>query len=236
MGRRAALAVGVYAALVISLVTPLYEPLDSGDDDWWAVLVLLAAAHVGLGAAAPHTWVLMLPTALSVVWFIADGATGFAWMALTIGAPALVGLTALGIVLGHLLGRRSGAVAAAGFFSIALMPAVWAAAETARRGSHVPAAVQRQLPIEMSLGNLCPGASTPDKLERDIRRRAEVLIRELQRRPNDLVSYTYYYSDGADDERRDITVRELAEEQLADLESGGPNCAPELASRIRNAL
>jgi hypothetical protein len=234
MGRRAALAVGVYAALVISLVTPLYEPLESGDDDWWAVLFMLAAAHVGLGAAVPHIWALVLPVALSVAGFIAEGAEGLAWMALAIGAPALVGLTALGVALGRVLERQRGAVAA-GFFSIALLPAVWAVAETSQRGSHVPATVQRQLPTEISLGNLCPGASTPEKLERNIRRRAEVLIRELHRRPNDLVSYIYYYSDGGE-QRRDITVRELAEEQLHDLETGGPNCAPRLASRIRDAL
>jgi hypothetical protein len=35
--------------------------------------------------------------------------------------------------------------------------------------------------------------------------------------------------------RRKITIRELAEEQLADLDAGG-RCAPILARRIRAAL
>ena len=99
----------------------------------------------------------------------------------------------------------------------------------------MPAAVQSELPTEESLGNLCPGASTSPQLERDIRRRADVLIRELRRRPDHLVTYTYYYSDEPE-ERRDITVRKLAEEQLADIASGGPHCAPELERRIRAAM
>jgi hypothetical protein len=57
----------------------------------------------------------------------------------------------------------------------------------------------------------------------------------LRRRPDRLVTYTYYYSDDPE-ERRDITIRELAEEQLEDIESNGPDCDPELERRIRAAM
>ena len=118
---------------------------------------------------------------------------------------------------------------------VGLTAAGCAAFESSQRDPHVPASVQRELPTQESLGNLCPGASTSPEVERDIRRRADVLIRELRRRPDHLVTYTYYYSDEPK-ERRDITIRKLAEEQLADIESGGPNCAPELERRIRAAM
>ena len=234
MDRRAVLAVGIYAALVLSLATPLYLPLRSGRDDSWAVLFLLAAAHLGLGAAIRRRWVLLLPVALSIFAFLAAGADGLAWLAILLGAPALLALTAVGSALGRAFRQRSGALAV-GFFALALLPAAWAGVETMRRGPPLPTSVQSRLPTEISLGNLCPGTETPASVERNVRRRAEALIRELRRRPTHLVTYTYHSSDG-DDERRDITIRELAEEQLRDMETNGPNCDPDLERRLRRAM
>jgi hypothetical protein len=234
MDRRAVLGVGIYAALLLSLATPLYLPLSSGRDDSWALLVLLAAAHLGLGAAIRRAWVLTLPVAVSIIAFLAAGAEGLAWLAIFLGAPVAVALTALGWALGRAFEPRGDAVAV-GFLAVGLLPAVWGAVETSRRGPHVPASVQSQLPTEVSLGNLCPGAETSSDVEHDVRRSAEVLIRELRRRPTHLVTYTYHSSDG-DDERRDITIRELAEEQLKDMESNGPTCDPDLERRISTAM
>src|SRR3954467_9116182 len=81
MDRRPVLAVGIYAALVLSLATPLYVPLGSGRDDSWALLILVAAAHLGLGAAIRRAWVLALPVALTIVAFLGAGADGSAWLA-----------------------------------------------------------------------------------------------------------------------------------------------------------
>jgi len=233
MDRKAVVGLAIYALLLASLVTPLYEPVSSGDD-WWAGLVLLAATHAGLGAAVQRAWVLALPVAVAVVAFLASGADGLAWLTLIAGAPVLVGFTAAGWALGRAWARRRGAVAL-GLFAVALLPVAWAAIETSQRGPHVPASVQRELPTKLSLGNLCPGAESDPAVERDVRRSAEVLIRELRRRPDDLVTYTFYFSDDPE-ERRDITIRQLAEEQLDDIESGGPNCIPELERRIRAAM
>ena len=220
----------VYAALVASLATPLYDPLFSGDDEWWTLLVLLVFAHLGLGAAVGRTWALALPLALSVGFFLLGGAEELAWLWLFVGAPLLVAVTAIGFAF-----RRVRWIPAP-LFAVAALPALWGAAATVERGEHVPASLERQLPIKASLGNLCPGAESDPEFERQLRRQTEVLIRELERRPNDLVTYTYYDAHSADQDRRDITIRELAEEQLADIESGGPRCVPELERRIRAAL
>jgi hypothetical protein len=234
MDRTAVLGVGVYAALILSLATPLYLPLESGRDDSWALLVLLAAAHLGVGAAIRRLWVLWLPVGVSILVFLAEGAEGLAWQVLFLGIAALIPLTAVGVVLGRAFQHRGHAITV-GCFAVALLPAAWAAVETTRRGPHVRASVQSQLPTEISLGNLCPGAETPASLEQDVRRRAEALIRELRRRPTHVVTYTYYSSDD-DDERRAITIRELAEEQLKDMQSNGPDCDPELERRLRSAM
>lgn len=224
-----------YAALVVSPATPLYDPFGSGRDDSWALLVLLAAAHVGLGAVIRRAWVLALPVALSVLAFATGGGEDLAWLALVLGAPALVLLTAVGIALGRAWPHHSFAIAA-GCLVIALVPVTWAAVETTRRGPALPDSLQSRLPTKLSLGNLCPGAGTPAQTERGLRRGAELLIRELGRRATHLVTYTYYDAHSGDEERREITLRELAEEQLKDLEAGGPDCSPELQRRLRRAI
>jgi hypothetical protein len=63
-----------------------------------------------------------------------------------------------------------------------------------------------------------------------------VLIREVQRRPGSLVTNTYIPADQPGVEHKDITVRELAEEQLRSLEDDGEHCAPRLERRLASAL
>ena len=81
----------------------------------------------------------------------------------------------------------------------------------------LPTAVQKQLPVELHLANLCPSAETPPRLQRDLRRQARVLLRELDERPHWRLTYTFYYEEG--DETKEITVRDLAEEELEHLKS-----------------
>lgn len=233
MNRRIASALVVYAVLMASLWTPLYQPLSAGRNDSWALLVLLAGAHLGVGIIVRRIWVLLLPAALAIAWFVTAGAEGLAWLVLIIGAPVLIAFTALVWLMGRSLGRHGTPVAIAAFV-IAALPGSWAAVETAKRGPHVAAGVQARLPTELSLGNLCPHTETPGALRRELRSGAQLMVKLLRRRPNDLVTYTYYYEEG-DDERRHITIKELAEEQLKDLESV-PGCAPKLKRQIQAAL
>ena len=69
-----------------------------------------------------------------------------------------------------------------------------------------------------------------------------MMLTELHDHPSALVSYTLYL-EGEDPQRQDISVRELAEIQLSDLETGeegerelGGSCAPDLQRRIREEL
>ena len=102
----------------------------------------------------------------------------------------------------------------------------------------LPPSVQRQLPLDISLGNLCPGAETPPELVRELRRSAEELLAQLRANPDALVTYTFYTEEeGAI--RQDIPVRELAELQLDDLRSGSSElgeCAPDLQGRLEDGL
>ncbi len=224
------MALGIYAVVVVSLATPLYGPLSSG----WALFVLVVAAQLGLGAAIGRAWVLAVPVAVSIIAVLVWGAAGVEWFGVLVGVSVLVACTAVGMGLGRAFPARGDAIAIA-FLIVALFPSVWAAAEILRRGPHVPASIQDQLPTDVSLGNLCPGAETSADVERDVRRRAEVLIRELRQRPTEVVTYTVYYED-SDPEHREITVRELAQEQLADMDSNGPGCDPDLERRLRAAM
>jgi hypothetical protein len=233
--RGAYVALGVYVALLATLATPLYDPFESGEDDSWVIFVLLWTAHVGLGAAVARPWVLMVPVIAAIVGFLATGGEALSWLIPIYGLPIALVLTAIGWAAGRLLKRRALPVAA-GVFALAAAPAAWAGVETIKRSSapHVPENVQKQLPTDISLGNLCP-AETSRRLRRDVEQRAEVLLRELRREPDALVTFTYYWAEGGE-ERRDITVRELAEEQLGDLHTGGRDCAPQLQRRIEAVL
>jgi hypothetical protein len=221
-------AVAAYAALIGALAA---QP--AGSDDLWAPLALLVVAHLGLGWAVARPWVLLLPATLCVGLFFVAGASELDWLILFLGLPITVVLTTVGLLLGLRADRR--APVAIGLAAIALGCGAWTAVQWVDRGPHVPASVQRELPTDVSLGNLCPGAESDPEFEDDVRRRAEVLIRELRRNPDHVVTDTVHHSHGGE-EQQDITIRQLAEDQLADIESGGPNCAPELERRIRAAL
>ncbi len=236
LSRRAALAVAIYIALVASLATPLYEPLTEGQDDSWAIAVLFFAAHVALGAGVDRWWALAFPIVVTVGAFIADGAEGLSLLIVVFGLPIGCVAVALGLGLTAVLPRRATLITVVTFV-VALIPVAWGALETTRRATapHVSARVQSSLPTKESLGNLCAGAETPRHITKRLRRQGDNLIRELRRQPNALVSYVYYWSDEPA-ETKDITVRELAHEQLTDLTSGGDNCAPGLQQRIRDRL
>jgi hypothetical protein len=225
----AIVAVVAYAALVGALAAQppgIYDEL-------WTPLALFAVAHLGLGWAVARAWALLLPVTLAVAVFLVAGATDLDWLILILGMPVMVAVTGVGLLIGRRTEQRL--PVAVGLGALALLAAAWTAFQWTDRGPHVPASVQRSLPTDVSLGNLCPGAESDREFEADVRRRAEVLIRELRANPDHVVTYTFYDAHGPDEEL-EITVRDLAEEQLADIESGGPDCAPELERRIRDAM
>jgi hypothetical protein len=196
------------------------------------------AAHLGLGIAVARRWAVALPCtlcALLIASFVVRGdTTGLDWIFVFLLVPALAAVTAIGVAIGRRLSSRRLAVAA-GCYAVALLPTVWGTIETLERGPHVSPALQAQLPTFASFANLCGDGETRPELERRLRASAAVLIRELRRRPNDLVTYTHYSEEGPD-ENRDIAVRELAEEQLGDMHNAGGACPPGFDAAIRAAM
>ncbi len=233
VNRRAVLALAAYAGSVALLLTPVYEPLTQGRDDSWAIAIAVGCAHVGVAVGVARIWVLALPVGLSLALFFASGGEALSWLLLFFAMPVLIVVTFLGWGAGRVLRESALTTAAAVAFLVAAAPAVWAALETVRRDKPLPDRVQASLPLRTSLGNLCPNSGTAGDTR--FERQSVALLRELDRRPYRLVTYTYYYSDEPEEEK-EITVRELAEEQLSDLDSGGDNCAPELQRRLRDAL
>ena len=142
-----------------------------------------SGSALGVGRA----WVLLVPAIVAVAWFFAAGAEVLAYLILILGAPAMVGLTAIGWGLSRSRLRDGAALACAGVVVVVVLAG---AVAQLRKGPHVPASVQRQLPTEESFGNLCPDASTPKDLERDLHRKAEVLLRELDENPQHTVTRT----------------------------------------------
>ena len=100
----------------------------------------------------------------------------------------------------------------------------------------LPQSVQDELPLDLSLGNLCPGAESPPHVLSQAARSAEALIRELRAHPDALVTKMLpIESEGTTPE--EMTVREVAEFELDALEDpDGGYCLPELARRIEDAL
>jgi hypothetical protein len=127
---------------------------------------------------------------------------------------------------------------AAGAFAVALWPVGWAASDQVQRARarHVPPAIQARLSTGLSLGDLCPGSAVPAALQRDIRRRAAALVQELERHPDDLVTYTYVLADEPGVSRVDITVREVAQEELRDMKSNDSRCEPDLQRRLEAGI
>jgi hypothetical protein len=120
----------------------------------------------------------------------------------------------------------------AGLGAIVLMLVVAAASGCEQSdGNRAPASVERRLPIDLYLANLCPGTETPRRLIRKLRRQADVLLREARAHPNWLVEFTFY-NDHGDDETRLITIRQLAGEHLDSIKSHPGPCEPELRQEL----
>jgi hypothetical protein len=233
-----AVALVAYVAVVGSVFTPLYDPLTSGRDQTWWIVGALAAAHGGVGAALRRPRGLLIPLPVAAVAIVtSDGP--LAMVAAVVGPVIGVGLIAAGWGLAEAVRRARPGPAAVAALGLGSAVAVWgwAAAETIGRfdSPHAPRSLEAQLPNDdLGLGVMCERDAEPDDARR-ARGHLETLIRELRTNPDLLVTFTYTYSDEPS-ETREITVRELAEEQLNELEEGfQPDC-PEAERRLREAL
>jgi hypothetical protein len=211
------IAIAVYSVLMTTLATPIYDPFETGDDDSWVVVVLVIGVHVGIGLAIARWWALLAPVcAMGIGFFLADEAVG-AVLLLMFALPVLLVVTAAACFGGRKLHASAWPVAL-GCFAVAALPAAAGAVEAIERDAapHVPRQVQAELPTG---GSTC-----------EARRRIDALVGQLRRDPHALVTYTWTLAHGGE-EKRDITVREVAEEMLS---SG--TCDPETRRRLESAL
>lgn len=120
---------------------------------------------------------------------------------------------------------------------LALVALAGCQGESEQPARQLPPDVQRELPLDLSLGNLCPGAETPAYLLPGLERSARALVRELRARPDWLVTYTFHTEEEGPIVE-EITVRELAEIELDGMqgEPGETLCRPDLQRRIADAL
>ncbi|HEX8208027.1 MAG TPA: hypothetical protein VF587_18325 [Solirubrobacteraceae bacterium] len=94
---------------------------------------------------------------------------------------------------------------------------------------------ERRLPINVTLALLCPGdPPTPPAEERKLRARAEQLVEDTRNRPDAKVHEAELTPDDDKGDYDVVTIREVAEQQLEELESG--DCEPALRRELREAL
>lgn len=205
------IALAVYAALLLLTATPLFHPLV---DDEWPVVVVYLCATIYVGAAIGRLWIMLVGIPVGAVVWLASEST-YAILLVLIVAPILCVAGLVGVALSRVPWVRTIALA------LALAPFVVAVVEHIGRGDHVTPELQRGLPVG-TFTDVCDRERTGPRIE--------TLIRELERRPRDLVTYTYEFSDGPD-VTRDITLRELADEIIEDLEAA--HCREDLAVQLR---
>ena len=229
-------ALAVYAVVVGSYFTTLYDSLEPGEDDTWAISLALVAVHLGTGAALRSARALLLPVAVAVIGILmSDG--GWEAVGAVVGSVLGVSLLTAGWGLAALAGRVRFGPAAVTAVGLAPALVVWtvAAVQTIDRSDspHAPPSLEARLPNPYDrLSDVC-GKVEPEYAAR-LRRKTDVLIRELRNRTELLVTVTYTYSE-VPSETREITVRELAEEKLDDMDEHGGPC-PEVERPLRQAL
>ena len=222
----------LYAVVLAVAIVPV---LLVDGDDFTAAWTGLYLAQLGLGLWVARPWVVVPALVTSAFLVLVSDFGPWGLLLMVAAAPCAVAAALAGWGGALVMTRWAPAAALAVFaFALAAGAGGVASAVDHANAEHVPPAVQRQLPLQLGFGNLCRDAQTPESLRRRIRREAEVLLRELDRRPDALVAYTYEY-EGRAPETKDITIRRLAEQRLEELDRS-QRCAPKLRQRLEQAL
>lgn len=223
-------------ALAASASTGLYEYLGAGTDLSWLAIITFAAAPLALGVSWP------LPAAFAVT--LLGGVVGFAiaagsddpWLAFGVAFYAVAAL--LVIAVGRLVTaglRRAGLSrwgetrTAAVLLALSFIPL----AVSLQRSTwdKVPAAEARSLPLEDDyLANLCYSPSRGERAR--LQYEARALVKSTRTHPGWIVRTSSSGEDGTSYSRR--TVRQLAQDQLRDLEHA--HCQPALRQALRDAI
>lgn len=107
--------------------------------------------------------------------------------------------------------------------------------------ARVPADIQAQLPLNTgALWGLCPAPDVPrdfyEEQSAAARRQTRALIREVKRRPDDLLTRVWTDAHSERKFRDELTVRELAEEHLREPGVKGAPCERKLMHRLQQAV
>lgn len=229
MSRRAVVTLVIYGAV---LATVLVVPTTHDESVGAALFASLLLGHLVLGIGVARWWALAVPLAFAVVLFVVADDEADAAIGLILVWPVAMVLTAVGVAIGRRAGTWIAPVVAVLLAVVAAGPA-FAVAEWLRRGPPLPAADEARLPIDNPVALICSRHSDA-ALDRRLRREVDALVVELGRRPNATVTVTEYYAHYNEDV--EMTVRDLGERRLAELEAKGPNCEPALQDRLRGAL
>lgn len=200
-----------------------------GVEDAGTYLAIAAVALVVLAGTAIRVWALMLVFGGCVVAFVISGAEALAWLWLFVALPALATAASVGWLLRALLGRRGWIPSSV----VCVVATTIGGGLLAHRASldSVPTAVARELPSNSgTLGTFCFD-EIPVSERRDARRRTAALVRELGRRPDELVEVEYTLAESPGTRTDERTVRELARETL-----DWADCASPEAEDLRRAL
>lgn len=240
----ALLALAGYALIGL---TGVYGPLFEGRrDDSWVMLLGLAGIFFAAGALIRKPWALSL--ALLTGLLALDGATEDGGLADDSGAAGFVILTAVSIAsaipigLGLLVGRasmrtRHAAVVVAGV--MALVPVTWGGLEQLRRGEPLPDQVRGQIEGAGNIVILCRAereGRKGDRTKRIVReeRRFDLLVRELNRDPQQTLTRTFPLAHASGTSTETWTVSEMAELVRHGFAQKGP--CPDAQSRLDAAL
>jgi hypothetical protein len=123
----------------------------------------------------------------------------------------------------------------------AICGGAWLGCRQVRRGDHVPPDIEARLPTGLGeLWYLCPAPDIPQRLYDEQARRARdsarALIREVRRRPHDLVTFTSYGAHTGETYRRELTIRALAKEHLRNPGIEGVPCQRALMQELQDAV
>jgi hypothetical protein len=191
-----------------------------------------ALAHVAIGLAfgLPGLAAAAISTVLVVI--AGDGGEGTA-LSVIVTLPAVLICVGAGAGLARLGVPEWLALPV---IALALAPAVWAGVERARRGPHVSPAIEATLPTRRYLTDMCVDGETSRRPDPGLTSQARALLREVERRPQELISWTFFSAHSGDQDRREITIHQLAEIQADSLNDGFATCAPALARQLRHAV
>lgn len=228
---------GAWALVIVACVLVLvgYDRLNHTNAvPAWAYFTAVVGPCVAVGAAMERLESFVAPGLFAIVFAVGDGsylamvafffifvmlglATGAGWLIARVVRGAAVPVAAVAMV-----------AATAGVIPMAVTQVAYATAP------RLPPEAAAALWTDTTSSGLCQSAVSGRDKENALRR-DRALIRELRARPDHVLRVVYIAGEGETKEI-DITVSDLAEDELEHLEDEGPRCHPDIQAALRREL